>query len=246
VDDVSVVIPTRGDVDCDEIVCSFPPDWEVLLWNNGEQMLTIWRHPNEPEPNAVEEHPVTDLGVYARYAAIEYASHDIILTQDDDCIVSDPKAIVDTYEFLATCPEHGPMKYGEVKGHWGWVCWHDDHDRSPFSTDAVVCNMPQRFRGQGIYATNEHALVGFGAAFHRDAPQRAFDRLLGMRDCWNGEQTAWFDRTCDIVFTALTPRVLVDVPHEDLPHAHAPNRMWKQKTHQAERQRMLELVKQVK
>lgn len=225
---VSVVIPTRGDVDCDEVVCSFPPEWEVILWNNGDGQVSCWRSANE-----LEEFPVADLGVYARYAAIEYASNDLILTQDDDCIVSDPQAIVDEWITVRNLPSY-------------------DEREDP--TNFVVCNMPERFREQGIYATNEHALVGFGAAFHRDAPRRAFQNYWHTGDLINGlpadamlvDEGDFFHRTCDIVFTALTPRVLVDVPYQDLPHAHAPNRMWKQPQHTSERQRMLELVRGVK
>jgi hypothetical protein len=64
------------------------------------------------------------------------------------------------------------------------------------------------------------------------------EKTVGPEDFWH--------RTCDIVFTALTPRVLVDVPYEDLPWASAENRMWKQPTHREERGRMLELVRQVR
>ncbi len=103
--------------------------------------------------------------------------------------------------------------------------------------EVVVSNMPREFR-HGFYT--DHALVGFGAAFHRDAPQQAFDRLTATGLPIERE---WFLRTCDIVFTALMPRVLVDVPHEDMPWAHYESRMWKQPGHQAERARMIDLVR---
>lgn len=60
------------------------------------------------------------------------------------------------------------------------------------------------------------------------------------------EQLAFWRRTCDIVFTALTPRVLVDVPYVNLPWASDSNRMWKQAQHIEERQRMLELTLKVR
>ena len=102
------------------------------------------------------------------------------------------------------------------------------------SMDHVVCNMPQEFR-HSFY--EDHALVGFGACFHRDAPRRAFERMP-----WPEH----FVRTCDIVFTSLTPRVLVDVPKRNLPWANDDNRMWMQPKHQAERSRMLDLCKEAR
>jgi hypothetical protein len=109
--------------------------------------------------------------------------------------------------------------------------------------------MPQEFR-HDFYT--DHALVGFGAAFHRDAPTRAFKRFndfdlrpLGMTDTAD-EFLAWYRRTCDVVFTTLTPRVLVDIPKENLSYASDDNRMWKQPEHVGERARMLDLVRKLK
>ena len=51
-----------------------------------------------------------------------------------------------------------------------------------------------------------------------------------------------FRRTCDIVLTALTPRVLVDVPKENLPWAEGEERMYRQPEHVGERKRMLDTV----
>jgi hypothetical protein len=164
-----------------------------------------------------------DLSVYGRYAGIEQANEDLIFVQDDDLVLP-PSSI----EQIAWECDSGGSEYGRL-----------------------VCNMPQQFR-HDFY--QEHALVGLGACFHRDLPDRAFRRWMDWRSYiaeWpppfallGGD---WFGRTCDIVFTALTPRVLVDVPYENLPWASAPNRMWMQKkTHQKERARMLELVLKVR
>ena len=94
-----------------------------------------------------------DLAVYGRYAAIEFCTHDLILTQDDDVIVSDPQAIVDAWN-AEWC--------GGVESGW----------------DGVVCNTPPEFRPH----YPDSGLVGFGAAFHRDAPARAFARWF---DHWH-------------------------------------------------------------
>jgi len=226
---VSAIIVTRGNVDLDLIYDSLPPEWEVLTWDNGKgecRVLSGWR----PEPHPLGSlHKVRDLSVYGRYAAIEHAAHDLIYVQDDDVIVSDPSSIVETW-VTAT--------QDEIVEH-----------RVPDPLEVVVCNMPQEFR-HDFYTC--HSLVGFGAAFHRDASELAFDRF------WNRASDlealtkealragALFQRTCDIVFTALTSCLLVDVPKMNLPHAFGDDRMWRQPQHQAERARMLDLVMSIK
>jgi len=106
----------------------------------------------------------------------------------------------------------------------------------------VICNMPARFR-HGFY--RDHCLVGFGAIFDRDLPEQAFKRFGGDR-LWSFFDITTFNRTCDIVFTALTPRVLVDVPYRDREFASAPGRMWTSRGHVEERTRMLNLALKVR
>lgn len=111
----------------------------------------------------------------------------------------------------------------------------------------VVCNMPAEFR-HAFY--EEHALVGFGACFERALPERAFARFAAALtpsaapEWWVRPEI--FHRCCDIVFTALTPRILVDVPKEDREFASAPGRMWTTPGHQEERARMLALALQAR
>ena len=214
---VSAVIVTRGNVDLQEIIDSIPQGWEIVIWDNGEKLVS--RSDGYSEV-------ATDCSVYGRYAAIEYASHDLIYVQDDDVIVSDPQAIVNAWSVTALAP-------------------------APFGrTDLVVCNMPQEFRHDGYV---DHALVGFGAAFHRDVPERAFARLAHTRGSLRigpidtglpmpltQEEREWFHRTCDIPFTYFSPRVIVDVPRTNLEHAYADDRMYRQPEHVGERQRMLD------
>jgi hypothetical protein len=204
---VAAIIVTRGDQDLEPVVASLPEEWDVVIWDNSREDV--------------------DLSVYGRYAAIDRTDAELIYVQDDDCIVSDPEAIVKEWERVThfNLDRHAGMPY-------------DRH---------VVCNMPPEFR-HGFY--EEHALVGFGAVFHRDAPERAFDRFqldnYGVTfPLTSPTEVSWFHRTCDIVFTALTPRVLVDVPVESLPYAHHETRLWKQPGHQADRVRMLDLVRQL-
>ena len=49
-------------------------------------------------------------------------------------------------------------------------------------------------------------------------------------------------RTPDVIFTTLTPRILVDVPYADREFASDPDRMWRQEGHVAERKRALDLA----
>jgi hypothetical protein len=106
--------------------------------------------------------------------------------------------------------------------------------RSAHQPGVLTANMPARFR-HDFYV--DHCLVGFGAIFERDLPQRAFRKLVETPVA-----SDHFMRTCDIVFTALTTRHLVDVAHRDLPWSNAPDRMWKQPGHVKERAAMLELA----
>ncbi len=255
---VSAIVVTRGDQDIRPITRMIPPDWETLVWDNGAKRVSIHPPGLLPMYSFIE---VEDLSVYGRYAAIEVASGDLIYVQDDDCVVSDPQAIVNAWvgEGARRALKGGSWDYRESEG---------ERLDADLSRDFVVCNMPQEFR-HGFY--EEHALVGFGACFHRDAPERAFGRFWGetfeqqivmhmtMAIDEPGTPTAstppifppppppkFFQRTCDIVFTALTPRVLVDVPKEDLPWADTSERMYRQPEHQAERSRMLDLVKQMR
>lgn len=102
----------------------------------------------------------------------------------------------------------------------------------------IVANMPERFRQH----YPDSCLVGFGAVFDTDLPQQAFRRM------WNEEpqylEVFW--RTCDVVFTSLTPRILLDLDYADREFASAPNRMWKQPNHVGERKWMLDLARQVR
>lgn len=217
---VSAIIVTRGDVELAPVLDSLPPSWERVVWDNGAGEVRT--------PQGVVDVP--DLAVFGRYAAIRYARHPLIYVQDDDAIVSDPAGFPWAYS-QATLP----------------------HDET-----LLVANMPERFRPH----YPDSALVGFGALFHRDAPQRAFDRLMNHpaavlqaleRDLITADldpkQTnpigdAFFRRTCDVIFTALTPRrVLVDIPHTDREFASDDYRMWRQPTHVGERSRMLELCR---
>ena len=230
---VSACLVTRGDVDMRPILDSLPSEWEKIVWDNSAGEMT--RHPRRAGKfDRVGGLP--DLSVYGRYAAIEHASHDLIYVADDDVIVSDPRAIVD--EWIANCQWRitDPEPPGDGR------LYASERQDGPH----VVCNMPQEFRTH----YHDSALVGFGACFHRDAPKRAFDRMADAgATFWTTYQEdaqAMIYRECDTVFTGLTPRVLVDVPKQNLPYATDPDRLYRQSGHLAARRRMLDLVRQVR
>jgi hypothetical protein len=235
---VSAIIVTRGNVDLAPVLDSLPPDWEQVIWDNGKGVVDVGGSdairldrglPDEAfdGDRYAPEMRVSDLSVFGRYAAIEFATWDLIFVQDDDVIVSDPQAIVGRYIDEGT---HMHDEFGK-----GLTTYFDD-------PGCVVANMPQEFRHDGY---TDSCLVGFGACFHRDAPQRAFDRMRA-ESFLRGDGDEFFQRTCDVVFTTLTPRALVDVPKIDREFASDPDRMWKQPNHHGERTRMLDLVRQVR
>lgn len=110
-----------------------------------------------------------------------------------------------------------------------------------YPREHLVANMPQAFRHDGY---TDSCLVGFGAVFHRDAPGKAFERFFGGSEV--PEWSESFRRTCDVVFTTLTPRVLMDIEKIDREFATDPSRMYRQPGHVSERREMLELARQVR
>ncbi len=242
---VSAVIVTRGDVDLQPVLDSLPGEWETIVWVNSGPLALINTPGTYSKWLTERERELPDLSVYGRYAAIEWASNDMIYVQDDDVIVSDPQAIVDVW--------HQEWR-GCVQGKSGMINLHTACE------EFVVCNMPEVFRPHYPDA----ALVGFGAAFHRDAPARAFERYFSYGDraafiqasergsifpSWTPELFGTgpvFNRECDRVFTVLTPRVLVDVDKADREFAKSENRLYREPGHNASTKRMLDLARKVR
>lgn len=231
---VSAIIVTRGDVDILPILDSIPDDWEKLVWDNGAGTVRTWKGHRW----GVVAHPVSDVSVYGRYAAIEHAGHDLIYVQDDDVIVSDPGRIVAAWE-----DARAKCEGTEWDPRYLWHASPEDIKGIGFGQH-VACNMPPEFR-HDFY--EQHALVGFGAVFQRDTPKRAFDRwYAGAKDPSANGEWGKIRRTCDIIVTALSPRILVDVPKTNLSYAENENRMYRQPEHQSERTWMLAQTMKVK
>lgn len=183
-------------------------------------------------PDAVQEIVVWDnaseerrnLCVYGRYAAIAETNHELIYVQDDDCLL-------------------------ERDAIQGLI------DRG--TAGEIVCNMVEH----RWFDYPDSCLVGWGAVFHRNAPYRAFDEFfraqgamlpadmplaLKMAADFGFNSEPDFFRTCDVVFTTLTPHVKVDLGFTHLPWAEGPDRMFKQPNHKSERDEMLELARKVR
>jgi hypothetical protein len=100
----------------------------------------------------------------------------------------------------------------------------------------VTANMPPEFRRR----YKDSCLVGFGAIFDSHLPLQAFARL-------NGDVPEdVFNRTCDIFFTTLTPRKLVNLPFTYLPYTYDANRMYRTPGNTEERTGMLQLARRVR
>jgi len=87
--DVTAVVVTRGDVPIGGLVNHIADGGfgEILVWDNGAGLLRdgYWRDIHGQY--RVVTNSLPDLGAFGRYAAISYASHPVIYTQDDDCLV---------------------------------------------------------------------------------------------------------------------------------------------------------------
>jgi hypothetical protein len=119
------------------------------------------------------------------------------------------------------------------------IVWESDSGGSEYGR--LVCNMPPEFRPH----YPDSAMVGFGAAFHRDLPERAFQRFFSYHATMTRDDPLFLRESCR-AFTTLTPYVLVDVPKTDLPYVNDPNRLWKQPGHISCRDRMLALAREVR
>ncbi len=104
----------------------------------------------------------------------------------------------------------------------------------------LVANLPA---GEYRRRYTDSTMVGFGAIFDRDLPNKAFARF---RENVTYADEEIFRRTCDVVFTTLTPFVLVDLPFTYLEHTYAENRMYRMPNHTTERQKMLHLARAVR
>jgi hypothetical protein len=91
----------------------------------------------------------------------------------------------------------------------------------------IVANMPESHWA----AYPDSALLGFGALFHRDLPDQAFERYAKTFSI----DDDLFRRTCDVVFSVLTPCVIADLGLKQFDYTSAPSRMYRQESFRDER-----------
>lgn len=103
----------------------------------------------------------------------------------------------------------------------------------------VVANMPQ----SRWVDYHDSTMVGWGAVFEPHLAAAAFSRWEAAGHSVTDDR---FLRCCDVVFSALTPRTVVDLGFSHAPFAHAPERMHKQPGHKAERDEVLRLARRVR
>lgn len=103
----------------------------------------------------------------------------------------------------------------------------------------LVANMPQSRWAD----YRDSTLIGWGAVFEPDLAWQAF---LRWQDAGEAVDDDRFLRCCDVVFSALTPRTVIDLGFSHLPFAHDPDRMHKQPGHKAERDEVLRLARRVR
>jgi len=124
---------------------------DIVVWNNNpDQPLEI------DAPDVTVINSPRNVVTYARFLATRHARHDLIYTQDDDCLVHNLDQLHDTWQLDPERIAHG-LKLGHLMQH---------------SADR--------------HGTGEVALVGWGAFFHRgltralDAYRQAYgeDELL--------------------------------------------------------------------
>lgn len=114
-----------------------------------------------------------------------------------------------------------------------------------YEAGRLVANMPQSRWADYPDST----MVGWGAVFDRDLPQRAWDKFnrANVRTADGSDIHPVFLRTADVVFSALVPRTVIDVGFQHLPWAEDPARaMFKQPGHKAERDWILDLCRQLR
>jgi hypothetical protein len=158
-----------------------------------------------------------NMGVYGRYAALEKVDTRAVFVQDDDCLLE-----VEAIHALIDAYDPGRIVVNMPEGRW------------PDYPDSC--------------------LVGWGAVYDRVLPDRAFNRFAfsshanGMIAFGSdGVDQSFFDRTCDVVFTTLTPHTKHDLGFQHLPGAEDPARaMFLQPGHGEERARMLDLARKVR
>jgi len=105
---------------------------DIVIWNNAPQPLEI------AGDDVTVVQSASNVVTYGRYLAVEHAKHDVIYTQDDDCLVHN---IGELYETFRNNPHR--IAHGLKLGH-------------------LAVN------AENLFGDAQMALVGWGGFFHRE------------------------------------------------------------------------------
>lgn len=103
----------------------------------------------------------------------------------------------------------------------------------------LVANMPQSRWADYPDST----MVGWGAVFN---PVLALEAIRAWEVCGHSVSDDRFNRCCDVIVSALSPRTVIDIGFSHLPFAHDPDRMHKQPGHKRERDDTLNVCRDVR
>jgi hypothetical protein len=122
-------------------------------------------------------------------------------------------------------------------------CVLEDFDAllAEYVSGSITANMPADHAAGGT-DYSDSALIGWGSLFARHLPFAAFERYAVKYPIDDDV----FHRTCDVVFSVLTPHKRCDIGFEHLPHAYADNKMYRQSGNYQERLEVLRRARRVR
>lgn len=106
-----------------------------------------------------------------------------------------------------------------------------------YAPQQIVASMPE---DHGDYT--DSVLVGWGAIFERHLPWEAFVKFSSRFDPLDAD----YFRTCDVVFTTLTPFTRIKGEHYNFDFAYGEDRMYNQSDHDVSRETVLNQARMVR
>lgn len=245
---ISACLVTKGGTDLNGILDTITASGihDIVVWDNGRRVVERHHRPGKLVADVASD--VQDVMVYGRYAAISHAQGEFIYVQDDDCVVPPESieqilqpfrygALFDRSGVVANMPADFRHQFYEDHCLVGFgACFHRDLPRKAFDLFEEESRLTTYLAEEPEFKRGRQGSV----IVQSNSPHRKWEPGRG----WLTLESFW--RTCDIVFTALTPRVLLDVPYSNQPWAFADDRLWRRADHITERKRMLETVLRVR
>lgn len=182
---VSVVIPTRGNVDMTEILQSLSDAGfeDVIVWNNSER---------------------ENLGIYARFAAIAEAKHEVIATQSDDVVVTHWAEILAAYEPGVTTINYPQEWTNDIP----WICCGTVFDKGTetrvFDQYLTMFDMDDDLMfwiADGIFAELCHPRNVLAYPY-KELPWANDDGRVSTSGQWYGDKRGYIKTRCDMLKAA--------------------------------------------